>query len=358
MNQPVSPMVLRENVLLAPFTTLGVGGPARFFVEAEDEVQVVDALDFASVRNLPVFILGGGSNLVVADSGFQGMVLRIGLRGIQHETAGRIVAASGENWDSLVSQCVEQGLAGIECLSGIPGTVGGTPVQNVGAYGQEVSEVIASVRVLERKTRKTLDLDNAACGFSYRTSLFNGSERDRYVVLAVAFRLRPGAGPRIAYPELQRRFEGRTDMPTLADVRAAVLRIRESKSMVFRSGDRDSKSAGSFFRNPIVSECEARFAEEAAMSRGSSKDSLNMPRYPMGDGRVKLSAAWLIEHAGFSRGYCRGQAGLSSKHALAIINRGGAAASEILALMEEIQAAVDDLFQVKLVPEPVFVGFG
>lgn len=358
MKQPVSPMVLHENVLLAPYTTLGVGGPARFFVEAEDEAQVVDALEFASVRNLPVFILGGGSNLVVADSGFQGMVVRIALRGIQHETAGRIVAASGENWDSLVRQCVDQGLAGIECLSGIPGTVGGTPVQNVGAYGQEVREVIASVRVLERKTQKTLDLDNAACGFSYRTSLFNGSERDRYVVLAVAFQLRPGAGPRIAYPELRRRFEGRTDRPTLADVRAAVLRIRESKSMVLRPGDPDSKSAGSFFKNPIVSECEARFAEEAAMSRGSSKESLNMPRYPMGDGRVKLSAAWLIEHAGFSRGYCRGQAGLSSKHVLAIINRGGATAGEILALMTEIQAAVDDLFQVKLVPEPVFVGFG
>ncbi len=357
MKRPASPMVLRENVPLAPFTTLGVGGPARFFVEAEDEVQVVNALEFASLRNLPVFVLGGGSNLVVADSGFQGMVVRIALRGIRQETAGRIVAAAGEDWDSLVRLCVGQGLAGIECLSGIPGTVGGTPVQNVGAYGQEVSEVIASVRVLERKTPKTLDLDNAACGFSYRTSLFNGSERDRYVVLAVAFQLHPGAGPRIAYPELQRRFEGRTVRPTLADVRAAVLRIREGKSMVLRTGDPDSKSAGSFFKNPIVSESDARFAEEAAMSRASSKESSNMPCYPMGDGRVKLSAAWLIEHAGFSRGYCRGQAGLSSKHALAIINRGGATAGEILALMAEIQAAVDGLFHVKLVPEPVFVGF-
>jgi UDP-N-acetylmuramate dehydrogenase len=351
-------MVLHENVLLAPFTTLGVGGPARFFVEAETEAQVMDALKFASVRNLPVFILGGGSNLVIADSGFQGMVVRIALRGIQHETAGRIVAASGENWDSLVRQCVDQGLAGIECLSGIPGTVGGAPVQNVGAYGQEVSEVIASVRVLERKTQKALDLDNAACGFSYRTSLFNGPERDRYVVLAVTFQLRPGAGTRIEYPELRRCFEGRTNKPTLADVRMAVLYIRESKSMVLHPGDPDSKSAGSFFKNPIVSESETRFAEEAAMSRGSSKESSSMPRYPMGDGRVKLSAAWLIEHAGFSKGYCRGQAGLSSKHALAIINRGGAATSEILALVVEIQAAVDDLFHVKLVPEPVFIGFG
>jgi UDP-N-acetylmuramate dehydrogenase len=350
-------MVLRENVLLAPFTTLGVGGSARFFVEADDEVQVLDALEFASLRELPVFILGGGSNLVVADSGFQGMVVRIALRGIRQETACRIVAAAGEDWDPLVRQCVDQGMAGIECLSGIPGTVGGTPVQNVGAYGQEVSEVIASVRVLERKTQKILDLDNAACGFSYRTSLFNGSERDRYVVLAVAFQLHPGAGPRIAFPELQRCFEGRIGRPTLADVRAAVLKIRESKSMVLHTGDPDSKSAGSFFKNPIVSESDARLAEEAAMSRGSSKDFLNMPRYPMGDGRVKLSAAWLIEHAGFSRGYCRGQAGLSSKHALAIINRGGATASEILALMAEIQAAVDDHFHVKLVPEPVFVGF-
>jgi len=349
---------MRENVPLAPFTTLGVGGPARFFVEAEAEVQVVDALEFAALRNLPVFILGGGSNLVVADSGFQGMVVRVALRGIRQEAAGRIVAASGENWDSLVRQCVDQDLAGIESLSGIPGTVGGTPVQNVGAYGQEVSEVIASVRVLERKTHKTLDLDNAACGFSYRTSLFNGPERDRYVVLAVAFQLRPGAGPRIAYPELQRRFKDRIDSPTLADVRAAVLSIRESKSMVLRPGDPDSKSAGSFFKNPIVSESDAWFVEEAARSRRSSKDSFHMPRYPMIDGRVKLSAAWLIEHAGFSRGYCRGQAGLSSKHALAIINRGGATAGEILTLMADMQATVDELFQVKLVPEPVFVGFG
>jgi len=348
---------LQENVPLAPFTSLGVGGPARFLAETRSEAEVIDALSYAQDRGLEVFVLGGGTNILVSDAGFPGLVTRIALRGIETAAGGLVTAGAGEEWDSLVSQCVERNLAGVECLSGIPGTVGGTPVQNVGAYGQEVGEVIVSVRAVDRKTRQVVVLSNQECGFAYRTSLFNTAERDHYIVLSVTYCLRPGGEPRITYPDLLRSFADRTGQPSLAEVRDAVLRIRESKSMVLRPGDPDSRSAGSFFKNPIVSQDRIPPIEDAARRLGRLPAGESMPRYAMPGGMVKLSAAWLIEHAGFPKGYTRGRAGLSSKHALALINRGNATAQELLDLMQEIKFAVQRDFGIYMAPEPVLVGF-
>jgi UDP-N-acetylmuramate dehydrogenase len=347
----------RENVPLAPFTSLGVGGPARFMAEAQTEAQVIDALEFAEVHGLEVFILGGGTNILVSDAGFPGLVIRIALSGIEKTTGGLVTAGAGEEWDPFVGSCVEQNLAGLECLSGIPGTVGGTPVQNVGAYGQEVGEVIISMRAVDRKTRQVFVLSNEACGFGYRTSVFNTADRERYVVLSVAYDLRAAGEPRITYPDLQRSFAGRTGRPSLAEVREAILRIRESKSMVLRPGDPDSRSAGSFFKNPVVPQDRIPPMEDTARRLGRMPVGESLPRYAMPDGMAKLPAAWLIEHAGFAKGYSRGRAGLSSRHALALINRGGATAQELLDLMREIQSAVHQSFGIELVPEPVFVGF-
>jgi UDP-N-acetylmuramate dehydrogenase len=347
----------RENVPLAPFTSLGVGGPARFLAEAQTEARVIDALEFAEVHGLEVFILGGGTNILVSDAGFPGLVIRIALPGIERAAGGLVTAGAGEAWDPFVSWCVEQNLAGLECLSGIPGTVGGTPVQNVGAYGQEAGEVIISVRAVDRKTRQVVVMSHEECRFAYRASVFNMADRDRYIVLSVTYALRAGGEPQINYPDLLRSFAGRTGRPSLAEVRAAVLRIRESKSMVLRPGDPDSRSAGSFFKNPVVPQERISPIEDAARRLGRMPAGESMPRYAMPDGMAKLPAAWLMEHAGFAKGYSRGRAGLSSKHALALINRGGATAQELLDLMREIQYAVHQSFGIELVPEPVFVGF-
>jgi len=349
-------IILRENAPLAPYTTLGIGGAARFLVEAVTEGQVIEALDFATGRRLPVFVLGGGSNVVVSDEGFPGLVIRIALHGVEQEN-GNLTAAAGEDWDAIVRRCVGQGLAGIECLSGIPGTIGGTPVQNVGAYGQDVSEVIASVRALDREKHRLVELSNEECGFAYRTSIFNTVCRDRYIVLSVRYELRPGGEPRIAYPDLNRRFANLPGTPGLDEVREAVLLIRRSKSMVITPDDPDARSAGSFFKNPIVPACRAAEVEEAARRCGVLINGEIMPQYPAPGGAVKLAAAWLIEHAGFAKGYARGRVGLSSKHTLALVNRGGATAQELLDLMWDIQIAVRDRFGVELAPEPVFVGF-
>jgi len=350
-------MLIREHVPLAPLTTLGVGGPARYFAEGRTEAEVGEALEFARLRGLPLFILGGGSNIVVADAGFCGLVLKVGIVNLSHFTAahGRVTfyAGAGLDWDTLVARTVEANCAGLECLSGIPGTVGATPVQNVGAYGQEVSETIPEVRVLDLRALEVRTLSTADCGFAYRSSIFNTAERDRYIILQVSFALREGAKPRIHYADLQKFFAGRSQPPSLSEVRAAVREIRHRKAMLIVPGDDDARSAGSFFKNPVVP--EAFFQELAA--RLASRD-LHLPNYPAGEGRRRLPAAWLVEHAGFTKGYVKGAAGISRKHALAIINRGGATATEIIALKNEIQARVCDEFGVQLDPEPVFVGFG
>jgi UDP-N-acetylmuramate dehydrogenase len=339
---------VQENLPLSTWTTFGIGGPARYFLNATSETEVIDGLDFASTRNLPVFVLGGGSNLLVADRGFSGLVLRVGIEGMTWENE-QLRAAAGHDWDAVVAACVERDLGGVECLSGIPGLVGGTPVQNVGAYGQEISEVLIAARVLDRHTGTVLDLPRAQCGFEYRTSIFNTSQRDRYIVLSVTYALHKGAPPQLKYPDLLRRFEGRGEPPSLADVRRAVREVRAGKGMLIVQGDPDCRSAGSFFKNPIVTEAEYLRIQNDVQEA--------IPRYPAGTGRIKTSAAWLIERAGFEKGFTIGPAAVSAKHTLALINRGGAQAADIVRLAREIRRGVEDKFGLRLVPEPVFVGF-
>lgn len=344
---------LLEHIDLASLTTLGIGGPAHYFISANSEDTLVEAIRQARERNIPAFILGGGSNLLMADAGFPGLVIKIDIAGMEWEESGSRVlvrAGAGENWDRLVRLCVERDLAGIECLSGIPGSVGGTPVQNVGAYGQVVSEVLISLRAYDRETDSIVELSREDCGFSYRTSHFNSTSKNRYVVLSVTYALAKGGAPAIRYPELKQAFEGRAETPTLGEVRSVVRQIRASKAMLITPGDPDCRSAGSFFKNPIVTEDQFRTLETAAGGR--------VQRYPASYGKVKVAAAWLIERAGFPKGYTLGSVGLSTRHTLALVNKGGATADDLLKLAREIRTRVEGRFGVRLVPEPVFVGFG
>lgn len=342
---------VQKNVTLAPLTTLKIGGPARYFVRAGSEEIVIKALQFADERALPVFILGGGSNVLVSDDGFSGLVLQVVLKGMASEpnapnsNSVRLTVGAGEDWDEFVAYCVAQNLAGVECLSGIPGFVGGTPVQNVGAYGQEVSETIVSVRCFDTKRQEIVTLSNSECGFTYRTSIFNSSERGRYIVLGVTFELAKDGGAKIVYKDLVEHFADRS--PSLSDVREAVLTIRRAKSMVIDLDDPNSRSAGSFFKNPVVTWDKCREVER-------SFD--RVPHFAFGD-RVKIPAAWLIEKAGFHKGFTLGNAGISTNHTLALINRGDATAAEMIALKEMIQEAVTEKFGIALEPEPVFIGF-
>ena len=348
-------MLIRENVSLAPLTTLGVGGPARYFAEAQNEAEVIEAVEFARSRGIPLFVLGGGSNLVVADAGFAGFVLKIAIGGVASSGVEETLvfdAGAGCDWDRFVARTVEENCAGLECLSGIPGTLGGTPVQNVGAYGQEVSATIEQVHVLDLQSREIRTLSKEECGFAYRSSIFNTSERGRYIILRVSFRLQKGGKVSIRYADLERFFAGRPDEPTLSEVRQAVREIRLRKAMLIVQGDPDAHSVGSFFKNPVVP--QARFVELVAQA---ASHGLPLPSYPANDGFRKVPAAWLVEQAGFARGYAKGAAGISRKHALAIVNRGGATAAEIIALKDEIQSRVTDVFGITLETEPVFVGF-
>ena len=348
-------MDIQENVPLAPLTTFQVGGPARYFVEAQSEADVRAAVEHAASRSLPLFVLGGGSNLVVADSGFPGLVLKIALTGVNETLQkGKVLfdVGAGEDWDSFVARAVAGGCAGLECLSGIPGTVGGTPVQNVGAYGQEVKDTITSVHVLDVGTGEVRDLTNAECGFRYRSTMFNTTARGRYIVLRVSFLLPSGGKAHLAYADLKSYFAGRPDPPTLSETREAVRRIRLKKAMLLVPGDDDSRSAGSFFKNPVVSQEKFAEVEAAAAPLGQT-----LPQWPAEGNRVKIPAAWLVEQAGFPKGFARGPVGISRKHSLAIVNRGNAQAADIVALKNEIQKAVIERFGIELQPEPVFVGF-
>jgi len=356
-------MTIQEKVPLAPLTTLQVGGAARYFAELRREDEVREAAQFAKARDLPLFVLGGGSNLVIADSGWPGLVLKIAIGGITspraNDAPGNAVLFSvgaGVNWDDFVAHVVVQNCAGVECLSGIPGSVGGTPVQNVGAYGQEVSDTIESVHALDLKGDRIVVLPKPACGFRYRSSIFNGTETGRYIILKVNYRLQRGGAPSLKYADLQKHFAERLvpkqTTPSLAEVREAVRAIRRTKGMLLVPGDADCRSAGSFFKNPVLD--AEQFKQLAA--RAISK-ALEIPSYPALDAQHKVSAAWLVEHSGFSKGYVAGAAGISHKHALALINRGDAKASDIVELQDKIQRAVQEAWGILLDPEPVFVGF-
>lgn len=349
-------MLLQENVPLGPRTTLGVGGPSRWFAEIRSEEELPEAVDWASSRRIPLFVLGRGSNLVVSDEGFEGLTLHIALRGTEQRNEGRCVvfeAAAGEEWDQLVVRTVEANCSGMECLSGIPGTVGGTPVQNVGAYGQDVSETIVSVRAFVIASGTFREFSNSECRFSYRRSLFNSSDAGKFIITRVRFAVTPNGEPKIEYADLKRYFEGRTNSPSLQEAREAVRAIRHQKAMLIVEGDEDSCSAGSFFKNPIVDHTTYERLVEQVRATG-----LKLPSYPAENSRVKIAAAWLVEHSGFSKGFNLGPVAISRRHALAIVNRGGAKARDVIALKNLIQERVREAFDIELNPEPVFVGFG
>ena len=349
---------LIENAKLAPLTTLGIGGRARYFAESASADTLVAGVKWARERGLPLFVMGGGSNVVISDEGFPGLVLRVSIRGI--ETAGQgdqviLKAGAGEEWDALVEFAVTNNWAGFECLSGIPGRVGATPIQNVGAYGQETSETLRSVEALDLRTLELVEIPADECRFGYRMSRFKSDDRDQFVVTRVTYRLTVGGAPRIRYAELERYLseQGATNA-SLSDVRRAVLAIRSRKAMVIDARDPDSRSVGSFFVNPVVTRDEfEEFKKRAAPYTAAGEQ---VPSFAAADGYMKLSAAWLIERAGINRGYVRGNVGTSTKHALAIINRGGGTAREVVELAEEIKSRVIDRFGVALAPEPIFVG--
>ena len=350
--QSVAPPGLQRNVPLAPLTTLGIGGPAADFVRAETVDEIREVIAWAEARRSPLFILGGGSNVLIADQGFDGVVLKIDLRGTtvltEDPDAVTVHVAAGERWDDFVAFAVDRGWAGIECLSGIPGLTGATPIQNVGAYGQEVSETIVGVEAIERDTGRVVTLTNRECGFGYRQSVFKHAAKDRYVVAGVTFRLKPRGSAAIRYPELQKYLdEHEIDAGDLQQVRGAVIAIRKRKGMVLDPSDPDTRSDGSFFMNPVVT--PARFEDLRHRSE-------NVPHFPSGD-QIKLSAAWLIEQAGFHKGFVHGNVGLSSKHTLAVINRGGGTAMEVLELVRMIQEGVRKRFGVEMQPESSFIGF-
>jgi UDP-N-acetylmuramate dehydrogenase len=349
----------QEFIPLAPYTTLRIGGPARFFCEVKGESEVAEAVSFAKERNLPLFVLGGGSNLLVSDAGFDGVVLRVCVpvsKGERREGESVLLeVGAGENWDDVVLYAVDRGYAGIECLAGIPGDAGGTPVQNVGAYGQEVAETIVKVRAYDLEAAAFVDLDHEACRFGYRRSLFNAEARGRYIVTAVTYKLRPGGEPALRYADVKRHFVAqfeRGEKPSLRQVYEAVRSIREQKGMLVGQGGPDGRSAGSFFKNPVIP--SATLAQIALKSGRRSED---VPQYPAGDGMVKLAAAWLVEQAGFHKGFAMGRAAISSRHTLALVNLGDATAAELIALRDAVTTAVRNKFAIQLEQEPVMLGF-
>ena len=375
-------LLVRDDVPLAPLTTLELGGSARHLTEAADDAAVLEALRWAAARALPALVLGGGSNVVVADRGYDGLVIRMTSRGrvfssfpsssssssssssadsssaansADSSSAAevRITVAAGEPWDDLVADTVARGLAGLECLSGIPGLAGAVPIQNVGAYGQEVAETIRAVRVVDRLHDTIVELAPEACAFGYRDSAFRRAP-ERHVVLGVTFGLRPGGAPTLRYRELALALAGQT--PTLAATRATVLELRRRKSMVIDAADPNRRSVGSFFTNPIVDADVAERVAARAVADGAVASPVDVPRWPAGPGRVKLSAGWLIEHAGIAKGFRAGAVGISTRHALALVHHGGGTTVALVALARQVRDTVDARFGVRLAPEPIFVG--
>jgi len=366
-------LAVREHVQLRDHVTLGVGGAARAWLEVTEVAEVADALGWAQAHGLPLIVIGRGSNVVVADRGLEAAVLRIRATGMQVRDAGAdevlLHAEAGLEWNALVTRSVELGLSGLECLAGIPGEVGAAPVQNIGAYGQEVSEHIEAVQVVERATGSLLRLGQDHCGFGYRDSMFKGQAEDRYVIVAVELRLKRGRAPVLRYPELIRavaqsapptaaapkQASARPSPPTLEAVRSAVLGLRRSKSMLLDPSDENHRSVGSFFVNPTLGPAELEAVRERIRARLGATEAA--PEHRAAADRVKLPAAWLIERAGLRKGFGEGKVGLSTRHCLAIVNRGGATASDIVAFAALVRARVAECFGVKLCVEPKLLGF-
>jgi UDP-N-acetylmuramate dehydrogenase len=362
--------------MLADYTTLGLGGPAKAFVSADTTHALIGAVRSADKAGEPALLIGGGSNLVISDAGFPGTVIHVNTRGLTFVDVGDgvvdVTVAAGADWDDVVATAVGEGLAGLEPLSGIPGRAGATPIQNVGAYGREVAEVITEVRVYDRQEDQIRIIPNEGCRFSYRTSLFKSGRPEavvslpgstpspaagqpRYVVLDVTFRLmRQSLSAPVKYAELASELGIEPgEQAAVGEVRAAVIKIRSRKGMVLNPGDHDTRSAGSFFTNPVITAEEFAGLEAAAAAGGAGQ----VPHYPAGEGLVKVPAAWLIEHAGFAKGYgAPGPARVSSKHTLALVNAGEATTANLLALAREIVSGVQAAYGVTLTPEPILVG--
>lgn len=340
----------QENVLLAPYTTVGLGGPARYFVTITSVEELQAALEEAQNKDVRVHILAGGSNTIFSDAGFAGLVIKMNMRGVEFVDDGKyvlITAQAGELWEPLVAKTVIQNLAGFECLSGIPGSVGGTPVQNVGAYGQEVSQTITHVTALDCQSRQLVEFSNSECQFAYRMSRFKVLSAERYVIVAVQYRLRKDGAPTLVYQQV---IDEAGENPSLAQVREVVLRLRRSKSMVWDESDPHAHSCGSFFTNPTLSS-----AELAALSEWAERHAASVvPHFPAGDDRVTVPAAWFIEQAGWRKGWRQGGVGISANHPLALVNYGGTT-TELLALATEIELSVKKKFGIVLMREPVVV---
>ena len=343
---------------LADYTTVHLGGPARRFVRAVTEEDLTEAVRAADSGGEPLLVLGGGSNLVVADRGFDGTVVQVATAGVRRgPEPGLVTVAAGEDWDAVVAGTVAAGLSGLECLSGVPGKAGATPIQNVGAYGQEVADTITAVRTYDRVTKEIDIFPNDRCGFGYRTSVFKRDDARRHIVLSVTFRLAEQSAARpLRYAELASALGvAPGDQVASTEVRSAVIDLRRRKGMVIDSADPDTRSVGSFFVNPVLD--GAALAAVEAAARASCGDGTRVPRFDAGDGLVKVPAAWLIERSGFGKGYSLGDgARISSKHTLALVNSGSATTEGLLALARQIRDGVRDVFGVSLTPEPVLVG--
>ena len=351
-------MLERRDVPLAPLTSLRLGGPAGRLVTVYDEASLLEVVRAADAAGKPLLVLGGGSNVVLPDDGFAGTVVRLAIHGLSGSRNGdrvRLTVAAGEDWDALVALCVADRLVGIEALSGIPGLVGASPIQNIGAYGQEVAQTVHAVRAYDRVAGSVVELTSGQCRFSYRGSAFK-SEPHRWVVLGVSFSLGSGElSMPVTYAELARTLGVQIgERAPLADVREAVLALRRAKGMVLDAADPDTRSAGSFFTNPHLSPAAASALRAQVLDRCGP--GVSVPEWPAGDGRVKVSAAWLIEQAGFGKGHFAGPAGISGKHTLALVNRGDARTADLLAVAREVRDGVRAAFGVELVPEPVVVG--
>ena len=338
---------------LSERTTLGVGGPARWFVEARSEADVRDAFAWAENRSVPVLVLGGGSNLVVSDAGFDGLAMRVRVPGVTAEHDGdrvTVTVGSGESWNAFVRHAVENQWAGVECLAGIPGQVGAAPVQNIGAYGQEIADTLVRVRVWDRREKRVISIPDVECRFGYRTSRFNTSDTGRFIILNITLALVENGPALVKYPDLRRHFEKMRGRPNLREVYDAVRSIRARKGMLLSPEDPESRSAGSFFKNPALDVKQwAKLVEKAG--------DADVPCFPQKDGTRKVPAAWLIENSGMRRGQSFGNVRLSKKHVLALVNPGTATAADVVDAARTIQGKVKEAWGIRMVPEPVFAGF-
>ncbi|MDD8017316.1 MAG: UDP-N-acetylmuramate dehydrogenase [Bacteroidota bacterium] len=349
-----------ENIILARYTTLNLGGAAKYFCTCSTVDELKEALQFARSKKIRSHILGGGSNTIFADDGFNGLIIKIDLKGVSFVEDGNdihVTAKAGEEWDHFVKQNVEQGFAGVECLSGIPGSVGASPIQNVGAYGQEVKETIEQVKVLDRTTLQEKVLQNGDCGFSYRQSIFKTDDANKFIIVEAIFRLKKNGRPTIHYPEVKKNIEASIPLSTLGDgresleaVRNIVLGLRKKKSMAIDPSDVNTRSAGSFFLNPIVDEKQLAKIIHQWEANG---DGTPIPTFAS-ESKIKIPAAWLIEKSGFKKGYSKNGVGISENHTLALVNRSGTTKA-LLALAKDIQDGVGKQFGIRLAMEPVIV---